>query len=304
MKRMLRRPLELLRAGFTLLEILIAIVVLVVGITGIVALFPTAIKSGNQTVVDSYASLITQSVVDAINVGMREARYQYTANVGAGAENWEYFIFDHDGIQDDLNQAGVVPENYLTVYNKDFCILLPRGNPTNTDPLQEMVLHHPCPPGKDGTRNNPQIGGAGAPINDERDADLRPTASGDDQIIEVRRVYQLGRDNTSTANPRPIRPEFLGEAIAASGSSSTGGERKVVDPYPQYGFHFSITRAKIDTNVPRGVLDNADLFSDNLFAVSVKIFRNFNPDAVTQSSTGRVQKTNLWIHEFVTLISK
>ena len=54
------------RRGFTLLEILIAIVVLVLGITGIVALFPTAIGSSRATVQDTYAAAIGQSVIDAL----------------------------------------------------------------------------------------------------------------------------------------------------------------------------------------------------------------------------------------------
>ena len=49
------------------------------GITGILALFPTAIDSGNKTVEDSYSAAITQSVVDAIAVGLRESRYTWSA---------------------------------------------------------------------------------------------------------------------------------------------------------------------------------------------------------------------------------
>ena len=60
------------RGGFTLIEILIAIVVLVLGIVGIISLFPTAIESGNKTVEDSYAAAITQSVVDAIKQSGRD----------------------------------------------------------------------------------------------------------------------------------------------------------------------------------------------------------------------------------------
>ena len=59
---MSRRLIHARRKGFTIIEILIAIVVLVLGITGIVALFPTAIESGNQTVEDTYSATITQSV--------------------------------------------------------------------------------------------------------------------------------------------------------------------------------------------------------------------------------------------------
>src|SRR5436190_11847747 len=97
--------------GFTILEILIAIVILVLGISGIVALFPTAIESGNQTVQDSYAAAITQSVVDAIAVGIRESRYRVRDSGGAAARDWTYFIFDHDGVYDPMVAS---PQNYTS----------------------------------------------------------------------------------------------------------------------------------------------------------------------------------------------
>src|SRR5579864_7146498 len=94
--------------GFTILEILIAIVILVIGISGIVALFPTAIESGNQTVQDSYAAAITQSVVDAIAVGVRESRYRV---LDASQRPWSYFILDHDGVYDAMVPS---PQAYKT----------------------------------------------------------------------------------------------------------------------------------------------------------------------------------------------
>lgn len=286
------------RAAFTLLEILIAIVVLVIGITGIVAVFPTAIKSGNQTVVDSYASLITQSVVDAINVGIREARYR--TNVTPGAESWDYFIFEHDGVQDDITST--TPEQYFTVAGLDFCILLPRGQATNKDKNREIILHFPCPPDKVSARANPTIASL-ANLNDEvvnPDGRVRTVADpGGSGIFQFKKTYLLGREIDPSKNPNPIRDEFLGEFIAGSGTS---GERLIKDPYPQYSFGFSIRRARIDTTAPRGVLTVADDFSDNLFEVKVKIFRNFN-EGMVPNSGGLVPKNNLWIHEFVTLIS-
>ena len=114
------------KAGFTIIEILIAIVVLVLGISGILALFPTAIESGNQTVEDTYTATITQSVVDAISVGLRESRYQWTDSTG---RVWTYFLFNHDGVVDapvsfpeDLARAGTDGD----IWTKDYCIILPQ----------------------------------------------------------------------------------------------------------------------------------------------------------------------------------
>lgn len=179
----MRRPLRWV--GFTIIEILIAIVVLVLGITGIIALFPTAIESGNQTVEDSYAAAITQSVVDAITVGIREARYVYDINIDPAVvgDEWTYFIFTHDGVIDPIPQqpelyssgvqtqatAGGYSVNVRTgptgasatprLHDRDYCILLPRAvqlgatgvgtgaltTPTNNDVTREPFFLYPVP---------------------------------------------------------------------------------------------------------------------------------------------------------------
>ena len=170
---------------FTIIEILIAIVVLVLGITGIIALFPTAIESGNQTVEDSYAAAITQSVVDAISVGIREARYVHDINIDPTVvgDEWTYFIFTHDGVIDplpiepELYDSGVqqtaTPGGYSArvrtgptgasatprLHDRDYCVLLPRAvqlnatgtgtgtltTPTNNDVTREPFFIYPVP---------------------------------------------------------------------------------------------------------------------------------------------------------------
>jgi prepilin-type N-terminal cleavage/methylation domain-containing protein len=287
--------------GFTLLEIAIALVVMVVGITGIVALFPAAIKSGNQTVVDSYASQITQSVIDGINVGIREARYRTT---DAPVEQWDYFIFAHDGALDDIDAGGIIPERYDTVFNKDFCVLLPRGPLNNRTGLQEPILHFPCPNDKISGRRSPQIV-ANNPINDSPVNGLRNAIGSDTKVEETRRVFRLGRRLEGT--DVVIREEFLGEGI---GLSTDPGNRLLKDPYPQYSFSFTIKRARIDTTnvagtgAPDGRLTATDAFSDNLFEVRVKVFRNFNDQGITADQNGSIPTSNLPVREFVTLISK
>ena len=52
--------------GFTILEILIALVVLGIGILGIVALFPVGIKSTSGSVNDSNAAMLADSVYSAL----------------------------------------------------------------------------------------------------------------------------------------------------------------------------------------------------------------------------------------------
>lgn len=58
-------------AGFTLIEILIALVLLMVGIVGILSLFPVAIKNVSSSVEDSAASNLAQSLYSALTEAMR-----------------------------------------------------------------------------------------------------------------------------------------------------------------------------------------------------------------------------------------
>jgi prepilin-type N-terminal cleavage/methylation domain-containing protein len=58
-------------AGFTLIEILISLVLLMVGICGILSLFPVAIKNVSDSVEDSAASNLAQSLYSAMTEAMR-----------------------------------------------------------------------------------------------------------------------------------------------------------------------------------------------------------------------------------------
>ena len=68
--------------GFTLLEIMISVVILVIGLLGILALFPVAIHSGEVTIDQTTASLVAQSVEQAIREGMHHRRAQTKDGAG------------------------------------------------------------------------------------------------------------------------------------------------------------------------------------------------------------------------------
>jgi prepilin-type N-terminal cleavage/methylation domain-containing protein len=59
--------------AFTMMEILIAMVILLVGLCGVMALFPVAIRSTKQSVEDSTASVVAESVHHALVQAMRLA---------------------------------------------------------------------------------------------------------------------------------------------------------------------------------------------------------------------------------------
>jgi type II secretory pathway pseudopilin PulG len=348
---------RLARAGFTILEILIAIVVLVLGITGIIALFPTAIESGNKTVEDSYAAAITQSVVDALTVGIRESRYP----TRQGATTFRYFIFNHDGVVD---QAPLTPGSFDAaaqsngqgaLWRRDFTIILPTATVAggNTDALKEPNFIYPVPtyldpvamqddsqrdgdPGLNQRKGNKLSSLA---LTDNLDVGFQRNASTGGALVPwISRVYHLGRYRTPPQGqtlPVPpgsttpmlagdIRMEYLGESVTISGNQQ---QAVAVDPYPSYGFAFTLQRARIDTagggtggTQPDGRITstgtNPDQYSDSLYTLRVMIFKNFdeaaahplrpkngNPTDPPFEDGATVPRSNVRIREFVTLIA-
>lgn len=307
------------RAGFTILEILIAIVVLVLGITGIIALFPTAIESGNKTVEDSYAAAITQSVVDSLTVGVRESRY----TTSQGGRVYTYFVFNHDGV---LDQAPTMPHQFNQVttgagqkqgamWRRDYCVILPQATAAdpNTQVGREPNFMYPVPSYvldtdteglKDGDpglnqRQPARLSSFGNLVDNLDTGFLRPATSGG-QTPWISRVYQLGRyreppeSSDPSYTPLPLGPggvqmvkgdirlEYRGEAISLGGT--TKAETIAVDPYPSYSFAFTLQRARIDTSgatagTPDGRVTGTDQFSNSLYTLRVMIFKNFDNQA-------------------------
>lgn len=111
--------------GFTLIEILIALVVLTVGLCGIVALFPAGVYSTRESMEDTTAALIAESVYAAVIVALRDAPNSTQA----------YFV--HDG----------TPQ--VTGYLFD----LPQWTPGQTHPTVAQLVKVPTP--NDGTTPPP-----------------------------------------------------------------------------------------------------------------------------------------------------
>lgn len=299
--------------SFTLLEVVIAMTIMVIGLTGIMAIFPTALKQASVTVMDSYAAIITQSVTNAITVGIRESRYQEPSS-----EGWDYFIFDHDGVTDELDFDPVRDKGkdfYKIAFKKDFCILLPRGLQKNEHFEEEIVMSYPTPTYKEHTQRRflPKIDTyknldcSGKDFRFKLLNGTGPYTDGTD--VAITRVYRLGR-KVGSNGIRPqdvIRTEYLGDEF--------DGERIIVDPYPQYSFAFTFQRARLDTgregdlNKPDGALSEHDRFSDLLYDVRVLVFRNYQDlfSGVSDKNSKpnlEIPPSNIPIFEIATLVSK
>lgn len=306
------------RRGFTILEILIAIVVLVLGITGIIALFPTAIESGNKTIEDSYASAITQSVVDAFTVGLRESRYQYRTGTGPTARTYTYFVFNHDGVVDGppMSAGSPATQAYADYQNangpwnlqrKDWCIVLPEcaGSEPNTAIQSEPIFLYPTPK-VTGTTTWPTTTYFAYPNNNYADQRRSGVLDNPSNQIDnfhtgffratnegvqtpwIPAVFHLGRYREGTPlptgrSPGDIRNEYRGDAVVV-GTGST--ETIAADPYPNYSFAFTLQRARLDTcgatanSPPDGKIDPAlDAFVSTLYQLRVMVFKNFSEPA-------------------------
>ncbi len=80
------------RRGLTLIEILIALIILMVGLVGIFALFPVGIKSTQESVEDTTAALLAESFHHALIAAMRTSR---PAN---GVADEVPVVMCHDGL--------------------------------------------------------------------------------------------------------------------------------------------------------------------------------------------------------------
>jgi type II secretory pathway pseudopilin PulG len=85
--------------GLTLIEILLALVVMMLGLVGILALFPTGLKQGKEAVERTQAALMTESLSEAIALAAGSAVLD---NPGAANAHYKLTI-THDSIDSKKN---------------------------------------------------------------------------------------------------------------------------------------------------------------------------------------------------------
>ncbi len=97
-----------MRRGFTLLEILIAMAVFVVGVISILAVFPVGIKSSTQSTDHSVAAALAESLDDALTLALRQ--YSGIASVAP-------VDFFHDGLPSGAGKFQLPPLEIWTDTN-------------------------------------------------------------------------------------------------------------------------------------------------------------------------------------------
>ena len=252
------------RGGFTILEILIASAILVVGLVGVLALFPAGISSGRKVVEDSTAVAIARSVADAIRSGMRNnLRYRTSGSGGV----FTYFVFQHDGVKDS------VPRIQSKESSKhDYFILLPRfrenrsfvkgmrGRLEAKSKAKTFVYPESDPDVSGVSANGGPKGNPYKADNDGDDYQQTALVGGVEEVFKdvlVRKVYHLGS-------------QFPG--VSDEGPDVLDDQKREV--LKQYSFAFSIQNSLYDANM----VDTTDQFrpGNELYHFRIMIFRSFD----------------------------
>ena len=271
------RPMQQNSSGFTILEILLAVVILTVGLLGLLAVFPVAMDSGRRAVEATNAVITTQSVEQAIRDGLKHHKGQSKDGF------WTYFIFHHDGVNDEYPTSISAARP-----GADYYILLPSPQPDTTSSIPReqhwdrgKTFVFPESDGltwtvSDGSgerevdngegdtfRGSPN--GDGNPLKADDDADDREVIIENDEgkeldrykDIDVRRVYTLSNN-------------FFDEELAE--------DYDIVDddPISQYSFAFAIRPARQDSSLGVQMPDSSSLIpAGELYEVDIMVFRTF-----------------------------
>lgn len=254
--------------GFTILEILIATAILTIGLMGLLALFPVAMRSGKITIEETNAIIIAGSVEQAIRDGIQNRKAQDPTG------RFTYFLLQHDGVTDPLPYriADASPSD-------DHYILLPSPDTDGIQPVDRDAAFEGGKtfvyPETDGKTWTPVVGGVQHPETSDLESQTEPNGGqnplgadddGDDAIddatgdkdFEVYRTYSLTN-------------RFVDELLLEA-------EPQLLyeDPISQYSFAFAIRPAYRDASLDRSSpLDDNFIPAGELYEVEILVFRTF-----------------------------
>ncbi|MCX7703153.1 MAG: type II secretion system GspH family protein [Planctomycetota bacterium] len=237
-----------MRHGFTLLEVLITMMILIIGLLPIFALFPLGHQRTAEVMRDTYAAIIVQLVQGALEVGI--TRLRVTLDSGERG-----FVFLGDGVETLLQeQAKTLPRD-LTYDD---------GSPPSVDTSAAYWIRLPAPgekflyPRFDPSRYALEgyvktTSPTGAPVDDL----THPM---------TKKVFPLGWKLRKLAEG--VDPDDPTRSVSDKEKKEAEN-----DPYSSYGYAFLIEEAMIDTNGD-GTPDSYSPLH-NIFEVTVFIYRNF-----------------------------
>ncbi len=256
------------RAGFTILEILIATAILTIGLMGLLALFPVAMKSGRITIEETNAVLIARSVEQAIRDGIQTRKGQDATG------QHTYFLFQYDGVEDPLprrvSQASAIDDHYIlfptpagsgrqsvdrgAAYRRGKVFVYPETDGKTWTPMvQGLQLGE-----ESDEESGAQPNGGGNPGNADDDGDDYIDSETGETDFDVYRVYSLSN-------------RFADQFVDEDGADAVDD-----DPISQYGFAFAIRPAFRDASLDRsGPADPDFIPAGELYEVEILVFRSF-----------------------------
>jgi len=289
------------RIGFTIMEILISIMILMVGIVGVITLFPVAIRIGGEAVTDSLAANLARSVEESIRAAIKFRKVSYTLR-GNRKFMLAYFIYEHDGIYNPQSrevQKDPVPGDPLDVlrlggsnWDLDCVVLLPCDVSAGADPdggyggtsmldarrrayLSGKVFVYPEGDPEE-SRNRAPANGHGDPSRADDDKDDFELDHTKREVVEEKRASLVAGEEWPLRVTKTYR---FGPKVLRSGSAAGRGSKEPAvpkDPYRTYSYAFAIRRAFEDGNVAMNPRRYAP--ANDLFEVKVMIFRAFMPE--------------------------
>jgi len=255
--------------GFTILEILIATAILTIGLLGLLALFPVAMRSGKITIEETNAMLIAGSVEQAIRDGIQTRKAQDTAGSG-----FTYFLFQHDGVQDPLprriSEASPSDDHY---------ILFPSPDTDGVQPLDRNVAYQAGKvfvfPETDGKTWTPMVEGVAFEDVSDVESGMEPNGGGNpgraDDDKDDSTDPGTGEPDFEVYRTYPLSNQFVDELLLESEP-----EKLYEDPISQYSFAFAIRPAYRDASLDRSdPLDDAFIPAGELYEVDILVFRTF-----------------------------
>lgn len=274
------------------MEIMIAAAILVVGLLGILALFPVAINTGKTAIQDTNAVLIAQSVEQALRDGIANRKGQDSSG------KWTYFLFQHDGVLDEL------PRNVSQADpSKDYYILFPDVDVDGARRAKDRVeVYQSAPlflyPEDDGMTWTQIVAGVEKEYSGDPDSGSsipngggNPTRADDDSDDHTWTV-QIDEDTEDEYVSYRVRRTYQ---LGAKVQREAEGEERF-DPLYQYSFAFTLRRAYHDASLGQQPLERKELIpASELFEAEILVFRSFLPESDALATP--IYQTKIYLHK-------
>ncbi|MFH1422678.1 MAG: prepilin-type N-terminal cleavage/methylation domain-containing protein [Planctomycetota bacterium] len=227
-------------SGFTVLEILIALVVLSFGLLGILAVFPIGIQKTGEVIQDTISAIVAESVRDSIELGLNRARIMdENENIG--------FIYLGEGVKKLLeDEKKSLPAHINNIAN----IAL--------DYDKTAAYWVQLPIGKDKKYLYPR--------KDSNDFEIGPRTPAPRNNPRVLRVFPVGADVLKIVDG--IDPDD--KSVKLTPTERRDAER---DPIHHYSYAFTLEEAMIDTNGDD--IPDSTSSDHSLYKLIIYVYRNF-----------------------------